>query len=109
MNAVPDEFDSPDETGQPGPWIIAGFHGKCSRGGELIGVGEDVRADGDGGWECKECVDEDGETVPLSYQGWKEGDPELSTAQQMIHNGELRRVYDDGDEPTFGYWEAGDY
>jgi len=85
MNAVPDEFDSPNDKDQPGPWIVAGFDGVCSRGGEHLLEGEDIRADGDGGWECRECVDEDGETVP--YTGFMEGD----------------------DESGHGYWEAGDY
>ncbi len=89
MIDVPDEFDSPDDHPgeQPAPWIVAGFDGVCSRSGERITIGQDIRADGDGGWECKECVDDD---IPVQldpYRGWMEGD----------------------DEPTFGYWEAGDH
>lgn len=45
----------------PGPWFEAGFSGECSRGGEEIEPGQDIRADGYGGWECRSCVEEDGD------------------------------------------------
>jgi hypothetical protein len=85
-----DEFDSPDD--QLAPWVVAGFDGECSCGLDDIMEGDIIRADGTGGWVRKECVD-DLRDVPLSYRGWKEGDDERNTAQQMIRSGELRRDY----------------
>jgi len=46
----------------PGPWMIAAFDGgDCSRGGHDLEEGMQIRADGDGGWECRDCVVFDGE------------------------------------------------
>jgi hypothetical protein len=39
----------------PGPWFEATFPGECSSGGCDIEPGDQIRADGSGGWECKEC------------------------------------------------------
>jgi len=39
----------------PGPWFIAGYHGACSACGFDIEPGDEIRADGQGGWECREC------------------------------------------------------
>jgi hypothetical protein len=44
---------------EPGDWFVADFDGECSRDGEKFGASVTIRADGDGGWECQECVDED--------------------------------------------------
>lgn len=38
-----------------GPWFYAAYRGLCSRCGSPIEPGEKIRADGDGGWECREC------------------------------------------------------
>lgn len=93
-----DMFDGPDDEGQPGAWFIADFDiSECSRGGETIKQGSTVRADGASGYECRECYISD------------EDVDERIIARQMIRSGELRKVYDDGDEPSFGYWETGDY
>jgi hypothetical protein len=58
-----DPFTDPDDDtrreDEPGPWFIAGFDDVCSRGGEPIDSGDTIRADGDGGWECRGCVDAD--------------------------------------------------
>lgn len=43
---------------EPGPWFRSQFPGECSRGGETFPAQSSVRADGDGGWECWECVEE---------------------------------------------------
>jgi len=44
----------------PGDWVTAGFDSPCSRGYcSGIAAGEDIRADGDGGWECRSCVEMD--------------------------------------------------
>jgi hypothetical protein len=48
----------------PGPWFEAAYPGVCSRDGDEIEPGEDVRADGSGGWEHRYCVP--GEEPP----GW---------------------------------------
>lgn len=39
----------------PGPWITAGYGSDCAGCGGPIGEGEQIRADGDGGWLCPEC------------------------------------------------------
>ncbi len=57
----------------PGPFFLANYSGECSRGGEWFREGEEIRADGSGGWECFECVDEDGEiegVEPLEGDGF---------------------------------------
>jgi hypothetical protein len=41
--------------GQRGRWIDAKFHGTCSGCGDHITPGEQIRADGEGGWECADC------------------------------------------------------
>lgn len=43
----------------PGPWFESMYDGKCSRGGEYFAVGDEIRADGHGEWECRDCVDAD--------------------------------------------------
>lgn len=53
------EYPAPAD-GVPGPWFAAGCAGDvCSRGGEPICAGDAIRADGNGGWECRDCVNED--------------------------------------------------
>lgn len=53
--AGPQRFDG------PGPWFTAQLPGECSAGGEEITGGDTIRADGSGGWECQECVEEEAE------------------------------------------------
>ena len=60
-SGIGDPFIDPDtddtrREDEPGDWFIAGFDGECSRGGEKIIASDTIRADGDGGWECRECV-----------------------------------------------------
>jgi hypothetical protein len=43
----------------PGPWVISAFYGECSREGDGIWPDEEIRADGVGGWEHRECVEDD--------------------------------------------------
>lgn len=38
-----------------GPWITAGFDSDCDGCGAFIAEGEDIRADGEGGWLCQMC------------------------------------------------------
>lgn len=43
-----------------GPWIFASFTGgDCSGCGEDIIEDDEIRADGSGGWERRECCDND--------------------------------------------------
>lgn len=42
----------------PGPWFIAAFGGTCSGCGEDIEADDEIRADGSGGWERRECCGE---------------------------------------------------
>lgn len=53
----------------PGPFFEAGYPGECSRGGERFEEGEMIRADGDGGYECHECVARD-DQEPLEGDGF---------------------------------------
>ena len=41
-----------------GPWFIAAYNGSCSGCGEDIAPDDEIRADGDGGWERRECCGE---------------------------------------------------
>ena len=52
--------------GQPfkGPWFGAMYDGKCSVSECRITEGDRVRADGLGGYECEDCVEDD---EPLTY------------------------------------------
>ena len=60
MRDIPDDFTSPDDANEPGPWFEAGFTGnECSRGDHLIHEGDVIRADGHGEYECQDCVDDD--------------------------------------------------
>ena len=57
---MPNDEQSPFEPlDSSAPWIVAGFEGVCSRDFDTIYEGDVIRADGEGGWEKKECVDED--------------------------------------------------
>lgn len=47
---TPDEEASADQ--RPGPWITAKHPGTCSSNGCDIKPGDEIRADGAGGWEC---------------------------------------------------------
>lgn len=45
-----------------GPWFYAKLNGVCSAGSESVEAGDQIRADGWGGYECSECAgDEDRE------------------------------------------------
>lgn len=49
-----DPFESAEERA---PWVRASFDGECSGCDGAIWVGEDIRADGSGGWEGRCCED----------------------------------------------------
>lgn len=42
----------------PGPWFEAGWDGEASCCFSGIEAGDMIRADGDGGWEHKDCVEQ---------------------------------------------------
>lgn len=60
-----DDTDDIRREGDPSDWFIADFDGECSRGRHEFdtrypdGTATTIRADGNGGWECWECVEED--------------------------------------------------
>lgn len=49
--------DQPDNG--PGPWFPASYEGECSGCFAEIGIGDIIRADGEGGWERQECCGDD--------------------------------------------------
>ena len=64
----PDTGDTRRED-EPGDWCVADFDGECSRGQEQIVPGTTIRADSDGGWECRGCVNEDEADSPWNVHG----------------------------------------
>jgi len=48
------------------------YTGECTRGGETFEEGEEIRADGDGGYECRACVTEEDEDL---ISGFEDFDP----------------------------------
>lgn len=59
-----------------GPWVRAAFDGECDGpcGGSLL-EGDEIRADGEGGWLCQDCgADEplrvETRTAPLPHDQW---------------------------------------
>jgi hypothetical protein len=44
--------------GTLGPWLIAAYHGECVECGADINDGDEIRADGEGGYLCWECGEE---------------------------------------------------
>jgi hypothetical protein len=50
----------------PPPWVAARLPGKCAGCGEPIKAGDEIQADGDGGWVCRDCGtgDDDQDGVP---------------------------------------------
>lgn len=42
-----------------GPWFTAGFDSDCDECGGPIDEGDRIRSDGEGGWLCEECGDDD--------------------------------------------------
>ncbi len=49
----PDPFDTPGDA--PAPWVPAAFQSECDECGSPIFEGDDIRADGSGGWEGRCC------------------------------------------------------
>jgi hypothetical protein len=41
-----------------GCWFVAAYNGSCAECGEDIGPDDEIRADGEGGYLCRECGDE---------------------------------------------------
>jgi hypothetical protein len=42
----------------PGPWFVADYNGTCSGCGEDIVPDDEIRADGLGSWQRRECCSE---------------------------------------------------
>lgn len=65
LTKVADELSDQAPTVKPmddvkkGPWFYAEFNGVCSAGGESVEAGDEIRADGRGGYECSTCVADD--------------------------------------------------
>lgn len=60
---APDAFSAPKEAkaqddNEPGPWFPSRYDGNCETCGADFGEGEEIRADGSGGWEARECCGE---------------------------------------------------
>lgn len=62
--AVPDAFSDPKEGKDqgPGPWFPSRYDGSCDTCGADFGEGEEIRADGSGGWEAFECCGDQDDT-----------------------------------------------
>lgn len=43
----------------PPPVVIAGYPGWCSQGGDPIDEGDEIQADGAGGWAHPDCNDDE--------------------------------------------------
>ena len=43
---------------RPGPWFPARFDSECDECGDPIDEGDEIRADGEGGYACKGCGEE---------------------------------------------------
>jgi hypothetical protein len=78
---VPDSASLPPEQD---PWFIAGYYGACRGCGEDIEPGDEIRADGRGGWEGRCCDDADpaavtgtAETVAYAFEAKGISDYEL--------------------------------
>lgn len=90
MDELPGMWEEADflgGEGEPGPWVLAGFNGPCSRGCVGIFRGETVRLDGTapGSWECKCCVEYDAGTMasdPADIPEWAKPDRMDEVAQR---------------------------
>lgn len=67
--SVPDVFTGPAEP-TPGPWFDASYPGSCSRCFDRIEEGDHIRADGEGGYECEDC----GENDAPETDAWERSD-----------------------------------
>lgn len=58
----------PVPAGRPdrGPWITASYDGSCAGCGDDIMPGDQIRADGNGGWLCAGCGEAD-QLVPATH------------------------------------------
>lgn len=48
-----------DRSTRPGPWFTATYAGECDGCGGQIEPGDQIRADGEGGWQGECCGDDD--------------------------------------------------
>jgi hypothetical protein len=94
-----DEDDYDDEDSDKGPWITARHDGTCSGcGGMVTGDVDEIRADGEGGWEAKDCCGEDGtEAAPVGTAVAK-----TRNLQLPVRNGRYKYPHPVTGKPTSG-------
>ena len=49
----------PSRPDRKGPWFQASYCGECDSCGDRFHEGAEIRADGHGGWEGRECCNDD--------------------------------------------------
>jgi hypothetical protein len=101
--ADPDAFlmdDSPDQP-EPGRWFTSRYDGSCSTCFADYGEGEEIRADGEGGWQARECcgyLEEDDitpEMVEAAQRVTASGDvPDdvLAAAEELLREADRREA-----------------
>lgn len=57
----------PDPFDRPGPWFPAGYEQECDTCGGAIFQGDEIRADGQGGYECRANCEQDEYAGPAPY------------------------------------------
>lgn len=54
-----DEFFAQPDGADTGPWFTAAYSGDCDQCGNYFFEGDEIRADGEGGWQGRECCGDD--------------------------------------------------
>ena len=87
--------DDPEEEKTP-PWFPAKYDGNCESCGSDFGEGEDIRADGSGGWEARECCgsDEDAADRPAQVR------PKVVYPKLPVVNGRYRAPHPETGEKS---------
>lgn len=100
----------------PPPWVITRLGGDCAGCGEPIKPGDEIQADGDGGWVCRDCGtgddDQDGEEVLRPGYDAKCSDPapeSCSDAGCPVHGDDAQaEIYEaDGGDTMHDDQDAG--
>lgn len=66
--------DADQDATNKGPWFGALYDGRCSVSECKIYEGDRIRADGQGGYECEDCGEDDPDVPPASALAFGEGD-----------------------------------
>lgn len=78
LAAIDDPADIADDRElRKGPWVPAWFDGTRDCGHDVL-AGDLIRADGEGGWECEECADND---EPENWNGTGRPRPSASNVK----------------------------